>query len=39
MILSKIKVSIIGSNRTRLINKLKNENIPIYYLKTDESTK
>ncbi len=38
MILSKIKVSIIGSNRTRLINKLKNENIPIYYLKTDEST-
>ncbi len=38
MILSKIKVAIIGSNRTRLINKLKNENIPIYYLKTDEST-
>lgn len=38
MILSKIKVLIIGSNRTRLINKLKNENIPIYYLKTDEST-
>ncbi len=37
MILSKIKVAIIGSNRTRLINKLKNENIPIYYLKTDES--
>ena len=38
MILSKIKVAIIGSNRTRLINKLKNENIPIYYLKTDENT-
>lgn len=38
MILSKIKVAIIGSNRTRLINKLKNENIPIYYLKTDEGT-
>ncbi len=38
MILSKIKVAIIGSNRTRIINKLKNENIPIYYLKTDEST-
>lgn len=38
MILSKIKVAIIGSNRTRLINKLKNGNIPIYYLKTDEST-
>ncbi len=38
MILSKIKVAIIGSNRTRLINKLKNENIPIYYLKTEEST-
>ncbi len=37
MILSKIKVAIIGSNRTRLINKLKNENIPIYYLKTDEN--
>ena len=37
MILSKIKVAIIVSNRTRLINKLKNENIPIYYLKTDEN--
>lgn len=38
MILSKIKISITGSNRTRLLNKLKNENIPVYYIKTDETT-
>ena len=38
MIASKVKVLIKGQNRTRLINKLKNENILIYYLISDNNT-
>ncbi|MDE6967188.1 MAG: sporulation protein YqfD [Clostridia bacterium] len=38
MILSKVNISISGSNRTRLLNKLKNENILIYDLRVDEKT-
>ena len=38
MIASKVKVLVKGQNRTRLINKLKNENILIYYLISDNNT-
>lgn len=38
MIASKVKVLVKGQNRTRLINKLKNENIFIYYLVSDSNT-
>ncbi len=38
MIASKVKVLVKGQNRTRLINKLKNENVLIYYLVSDSNT-
>ena len=38
MILSKVKVIAQGSNRTRLINKLKDENIVIYNLISSDIT-
>ena len=38
MILSKIKVVAAGSNRTRFINKLKDENIAIYDLVSEDKS-
>lgn len=38
MILSKVKLSIVGSNRTRFISKLEKENIFVYNLQTDNAT-
>lgn len=38
MIASKVKVIIKGQNRTRLLNKLKNENIAIYNIVSDSVT-
>lgn len=38
MILSKIKVAVSGSNRTRLLNKLKDDEVHIFNLQTDVLT-